>query len=123
MQKKTPHRAERVSAQLIKDLSKLIAQEVRHSNFGFVTVQAVTVSQDYSHAKIYVSILGDEAVQQKSLAILNQKSGYLHGLLYKMWRIHTIPQLHFFMDDTQAKGFAMDALIQEAIGRSTPTQD
>jgi ribosome-binding factor A len=119
MKKKSPHRNQRVSSELIKDLSKLISQEIKDPRLGFVTVQSVDLTADYSLAKVYVSVLGSPAQQKTSIDVLNEKAGLLHSLLYKIWRIHTIPTLKFIYDDTQDKGFAMDILIKEALATTS----
>lgn len=122
MKKKSPHRNQRVSSELIKDLSKLISQEVKDPRLGFITIQSVDLTPDYSKAKVYVSVLGSEAQQKTSIGVLNDKAGLLHSLLYKIWRIHTIPTLTFIYDDTQDKGFAMDILIKQALGNQSIDQ-
>jgi ribosome-binding factor A len=123
MKKKSPHRNQRVTAELIKDLSKLISQEIKDPRLGFITVQSVDLTADYSQAKVYVSVLGSPSQQKTSIDVLNEKAGFLHSLLYKIWRIHTIPTLRFIYDDTQDKGFAMDILIKQAIASTTENDE
>ena len=96
---------------------------MKHPDLGFITIQGMELTPDYAHAKIYVSVLGSEKQQKNSIQILNDKSGYLHSLLYKIWRIHTIPTLKFIYDDTQDKAFAMNKLIQNAIKTNTDYND
>jgi ribosome-binding factor A len=112
MKKKTPYRNNRVADQILKDVSLLIQQEIKDTRLGFVTLQHIELTADYAHAKIYVSVFGSEP--QVSLAVLNSKAGYLHSLLFKMLRIHTIPKLKFIHDETQVKGFEMSQLIAKA---------
>jgi ribosome-binding factor A len=112
MKKKTPYRNNRVAEQILKDVSLLIQQEIKDTRLGFVTLQHIELTPDYAHAKIYVSVFGSEP--QISLDVLNSKAGYLHSLLFKMLRIHTIPTLKFIYDETQAKAFEMSQLIAKA---------
>jgi len=122
MKKKVPHRNNRVSEQILKDVSILIQEEIRDTRLGFVTLQHIELTTDYAHAKIYVSVFGSDP--KISIDVLNSKAGYLHSLLFKKLRIHTIPTLHFFYDETQEKGFEMSQLIKKANeNKALDTQD
>jgi ribosome-binding factor A len=112
MKKKAPHRGNRVADQILKDVSLIIQQEIKDTRLGFVTLQHIELTADYAHAKIYVSVIGSDA--QISLDVLNSKAGYMHSLLFKRLRIHTIPRLKFVNDELQEQAFAMTALINEA---------
>ena len=45
-------------------------REIRDPRVGFVTLTGVTVTQDLSHAKIRVSVQGDEDAKQKALSLV-----------------------------------------------------
>jgi ribosome-binding factor A len=108
-----PNRSFRVADQVQRDLSELIAREVKDPRVGMVTIMRVDLTPDYSLAKIYFSqLLGDP---RESEAVLNSKAGYLHSLLFKRMHIHTVPRLHFIFDDTTAKASDMNALIAKAV--------
>jgi ribosome-binding factor A len=49
---------------------------------------------------------------------LNSAAGHLHNLLFKRLRIHTVPRLHFVHDTSVERGFEIDRLIDQAVGRS-----
>jgi len=81
-----------------------------------VTVSGVEVTPDYAHAKVYFTVIGADA--EVAAAGLNSAAGHLHNLLFKRLRIHTVPRLHFVHDTSVERGFEIDRLIDEAIGRS-----
>ena len=102
----------RVADQIQRDLAELIPREVRDRRVGLVTVTGVEVTPDYAHAKVHVScMLEDKA---GSVAALNEASGYLHSLLYKRLHIHTVPRLHFVIDESAVRGLDMSRLIDQA---------
>jgi ribosome-binding factor A len=121
MKKKASYRNNRVADQILKDVSLLIQQEVKDTRLGFVTLQHIELTPDYAHAKIYVSVFGSEP--QVSIDVLNGKAGYLHSLLFKMLRIHTIPKLKFVYDETQEKGFEISQLIAKANQTNTDSDN
>ncbi|SPA37364.1 Ribosome-binding factor A [Cupriavidus taiwanensis] len=102
----------RISDQIQKDLAEMIQRELRDPRLGLVTLQSVTLTPDYAHAKVYFTVLGAEAATAE--AILNEKAGYLHSLLFKRLHIHTVPTLHFHHDTSVEHAIEMSRLINEA---------
>ena len=113
MAKKAPtERMRRIAEQIKKDVSVLIQRELRDPRIGMVTIQAVQLTPDYAHAKLYFTVMGAEPAQVEKA--LNESAGFLHNALFKMLRIHTVPTLHFKYDSTEAKAADLSALITQA---------
>ncbi|MBP6321568.1 MAG: 30S ribosome-binding factor RbfA [Giesbergeria sp.] len=109
----TPNRAFKVADQIQRDLSELIARELKDPRVGLVTLQGVEVTPDYAHAKVFFSLLtGDPEQTQQGL---NQAAGFLRSGLFKRLHIHTVPTLHFVYDRTSEKAADMNALIAKAV--------
>ena len=108
-----PNRAFKVADQIQRGLTELIARELKDPRVGMVTIQAVEVTPDYAHAKIYFSLLvGDPVVTTEAL---NQAAGFLRNGLFKRLQIHTVPTLHFLFDRTTERAADMNALIAQAV--------
>ena len=108
-----PNRAFKVADQIQRDLTELIARELKDPRVGMVTIQAVEVTPDYAHAKVFFSLLvGDP--EETTLA-LNQAAGFLRNGLFKRLHIHTVPTLHFQFDRTTERAADMNALIAQAV--------
>jgi len=109
----TPNRGFKVADQIQRDLTELIARELKDPRVGMVTIQGVEVTPDYAHAKVFFSLLqGDSAA---CLEGLNQAAGFLRSGLFKRLRIHTVPSLHFVFDRTSERAADMNALIARAV--------
>ncbi len=109
----TPNRGFRVADQIQRDLTELIARELKDPRVGMVTINAVEVTPDYAHAKVFFSLLvGD---QQETQDALNQAAGFLRNGLFKRLHIHTVPTLHFVFDRTTERAADMNALIAKAV--------
>jgi ribosome-binding factor A len=109
----TPNRGFKVADQIQRDLTQLIARELKDPRVGMVTIQGVEVTPDYGHAKVFFSLLqGDSAACQEGL---NQAAGFLRSGLFKRLRIHTVPSLHFVFDRTSERAADMNALIARAV--------
>jgi ribosome-binding factor A len=110
---KTPNRSFKVADQIQRDLTELIARELKDPRVGMVTIQGVEVTPDYAHAKIFFSVLiGDK---NECEIALNQAAGFLRNGLFKRLHIHTVPTLHFLFDRTTEKAADMNALIARAV--------
>ncbi|PZO20798.1 MAG: 30S ribosome-binding factor RbfA [Burkholderiales bacterium] len=108
-----PNRGFRVADQIQRDLAELIARELKDRRVGMVTINAVEVTPDYAHAKVYFSLLtGDPA---ETLEGLNAAAGFLRSGLFKRLHIHTVPTLHFVFDRTTERAADMNALISKAV--------
>jgi ribosome-binding factor A len=108
----SPNRNVQIADQIQRDLSELIAREVKDPRIGLVTIQSVELTPDYAHAKVYFTTLtGEPAATQVAL---NHAAGHLHNLLFKRLHIHTVPTLHFHYDKTIERAVEMSRLIDEA---------
>lgn len=108
----TPNRSFKVADQIQRDLTELIARELKDPRVGMVTIQAVEVTPDYAHAKVFFSLLvGDSKACEEGL---NQAAGFLRAGLFKRLHIHTVPALHFIFDRTTERAADMNALIARA---------
>jgi len=106
-----PNRSFRVADQIQRDLAELI-RELKDPRVGMVTLNAVEVTPDYAHAKVFFSLLvGDPA---ESEAALNEAAGFLRNGLFKRLQIHTVPTLHFQFDRTTEHAAELSALIARA---------
>ena len=107
-----PNRGLRVADQIQRDLAELI-RSLKDPRVGMVTINAVEVSPDYAHAKVFFSVLTGEP--QETQDALNQAAGFLRNHLFKRLHIHTVPTLHFQFDRTTEKAADMNALIARAV--------
>ena len=108
-----PNRAFKVADQIQRDLTELIARELKDPRVGMVTIQAVEVTPDYAHAKIFFSLLTGDV--DETTEALNQAAGFLRNGLFKRLHIHTVPTLHFQFDRTTERAADMNALIAQAV--------
>jgi ribosome-binding factor A len=107
--KPNPGRNTRLADQIQKDLATLIQREVDISRAGLITLTGVELSPDYAHAKVYFTVMGAEP--EAATAVLAEKAGWLHSLLFKLLHIHTVPTLRFIHDDQLARGLELSQLI------------
>lgn len=120
MKAKKPGRAQRIADQIARDLAKLIPLEVRDPRVGLVTITGCDITPDYAHAKVYFTVLGSDP--EETTEGLNAAAGMLRNHLFRELHIHTVPTLHFTLDESVMKGFEMDALIKKAIAQTEASE-
>ena len=97
-------RQEKIQEQLVQEVSEMIRRDLRDPRLGFVTLTGAEISRDLRHAKIFVSVLGDEAAQTQSLKALNSASGMLRGEFARRAHLRVAPDLSFHNDVGIARG-------------------
>jgi ribosome-binding factor A len=106
-------RMRRVDEAVRAVLSEAIAKDLRDPRVGFVTVTAVKTSPDLRHARVYVSVLGDERARSESLEGLRSAHGFLQGRLAGELPLKHTPAITFEYDDSIDRGMRISQLIDE----------
>lgn len=105
---------ERVDAEIRKELSALLASELRDPRLeGFMlSVMQARTTKDLKYCKVYVSVLG-EGNREEVINALNASAGYLRKLLFARLRIRAVPELLFQLDDSIDYGFKIDKILKD----------
>jgi ribosome-binding factor A len=106
-------RMRRVNEAVREVLSSQLAEGLKDPRIGFVTVTGVDTTPDLRHARVYVSILGDERQREDALEGLRSSRGFLQGKIGDELRMKRTPTLDFVYDETVARADRMTRLIDE----------
>jgi ribosome-binding factor A len=106
-----PGRMRRVDEAMREVLSEAITSEVKDPRVGFVTVTAVNTSTDLRHARVYVSVLGDDTRRKLSMQALDSAHGFLQRRVAAQLRLKHTPQLTFAYDDTAERADRLERLL------------
>ena len=107
----------RIEEMVQRELATLIQQEVKDPRVGMVTVSAVNMSPDLKHAKIFVTLLGDDRNIDDCVKALNHAARYLRHELASRLYLKTIPDLRFVYDESIKAGARLAELIDAAMAR------
>jgi ribosome-binding factor A len=109
-------RSRRVGEQMQRELALLIQRELKDPRLGMVTVSGVEVTRDFAHAKVFVTVLSDDAAQvAQSIEALRHAAGFLRRELGRRMLARTIPELHFVHDTSVERGSRLSSLIDQAV--------
>jgi ribosome-binding factor A len=106
-------RMRRVNEAVKEVISVAIGNELKDPRVGFVTVTDVGTSPDLRHARVYVSVLGDERRREETLAGLSSARGYLQGRVAGELRLKHTPQLEFHYDESIDRGIRITELLRQ----------
>lgn len=87
--------------------------DLKDPRIGFVTVTDVKTSADLRHARVYVTVLGDEKRREESLAGLQSAHGLLQRRVNAELRMKRTPTLQFHYDDTTDRAMRMERLLDD----------
>ncbi|NMB21046.1 MAG: 30S ribosome-binding factor RbfA [Firmicutes bacterium] len=102
----------RLAEEIKRELSSIIATEVKDPRLGMISITEVNVSRDLSWAKVYYSQLGSEEEREQTLEGLNRAKGFVRTELAKRLRVRHTPEIIFQFDPSLERGAKMDALLR-----------
>ena len=118
-------RTQRIGDQIQRELAQMIPREIKDPRLGFVTVTAVEVSRDVGHAKVFITVMGENDADKirQNVRVLNVAAGYLRILLGKAMKLRSVPQVHFHYDESISRGVHLSSLIERAVAEDSKHQD
>ena len=93
----------------------MLREQVKDPRVGRVTITAVEVSPDLSHAKVFVTDLEGREHAEESVRALARTTGFLRTELAHRMKLYSVPQLHFAYDDSIESGMRLSKLIDAAV--------
>ncbi len=109
------HRSQRVGEQIHRLLAELIRRDVKDPRVGLVTITAVEVSRDLTHAKVFFLPFDANRPIEELGAALTSAAGFLRLHLKKHLKIRSAPELRFLPDESIERGVRLAALINAAV--------
>ena len=106
-------RVEKLAALLKRELSEILVNGIRDERIhqAMITITAVEVSGDLQHAKIFVSLFGQEEKKAEVLACLEEAKGFIRGELARRLQMRRSPELVFKIDQGMLKGSSVLDLL------------
>ncbi|HEY5502563.1 MAG TPA: 30S ribosome-binding factor RbfA [Candidatus Anoxymicrobiaceae bacterium] len=106
-------RTSRVEEASREVLAEVLAREVKDPRVGFVTITGVKVSPDLRHARVFVSVLGEDEEVARSMAGLESARGYMRSELGKHLRLKYLPEIEFVLEHGTEEALRLANLMRE----------
>jgi ribosome-binding factor A len=106
-------RPTRVAHEFQRELGEILARGLKDPRItGFITVTGAKMAPDLKDVTVYVSIHGDEATRETTLAGLKAATGYLQREVAQRIRLRYTPHLRFAYDPSVAEGDKIERLLK-----------
>ena len=91
----------------------MIEGELKDPRIGFATVTHVDLSPDLRHARVLVSVMGNDDSQRETLAGLASAAGYVRREIVQRLRLRRAPELVFTLDLEAAQAERVETLLKD----------
>lgn len=109
-----PKTVARLQAQIQRRVAHCLQFELADPRAGFLTVTRVELTQDLASAKVFYSVLGEDADVRLSGKMLEQATGFIQRQVARVLRTRTVPRLSWEFDASIREAARMDQLIRAA---------
>jgi len=104
-------RVERLSDLVKQELSEILFHRMQDPRLSMCSITNVSLSSDYRHARVYVSVIGTPKHRDDCLAALNSAAGFFRRELGKM-NLRHVPSLTFYYDTGAEYSQHIDELLK-----------
>jgi ribosome-binding factor A len=101
----------------IREVLSNAVPSLKDPRIGFVTVTGVKTTKDLGQATVYVSVLGGEREQERTLEGLRAAHGVLQGSVARALGLRRTPILSFEYDPAIERGVRLTQMIDELAPR------
>ena len=110
-------RTQRVGSLVRDALGRLIKADLSDPRIdpALTSIVRVEVPEDLMTAKVFVSVLGDEALQRKTLRALKHAAGHIQELLGRRLALKHTPRLTFEFDKNFQGTLEIYRIIEDAM--------
>jgi ribosome-binding factor A len=110
----SPRRRERLASVIEEVVSELLLREIKDPRVaGMTSITRVEVTADVRQAKLFISVMGDEAARRDTLRALEHAAGFIRSKLGEELTIRHVPAITFQLDRSLEQGDRVLALMAE----------
>ncbi len=113
--KKESRRSQRVADVVRGELSGLLLTEAHDPELKKVTITDVTMPPDLMSARVYFSVLGDDADRERASESLSRASGFLRREVGRRCGLRHAPELFFFPDRSLERGARIEEILAQVL--------
>jgi ribosome-binding factor A len=111
----------RLSEQILREISEILHREVRDPRLGFVTVSRVDLTDDYSIAKVMVSVMGDDRERAEVMKGLRSSAPFVRSKLGRRLHVRTVPEVIFVEDRNLDHAYRINEILSNLSELKSPS--
>lgn len=113
-------RHDMVQAQLKREISLIIHDELSDPRLGFITITKVELTKDLRYAKVFFSVLGNDQDYKKCQKALESALGFIRRLVGQRIRLRFVPELDFREDRSIEYSIRIQQVLDEIGATNEP---
>jgi ribosome-binding factor A len=106
-------RVDRLQSQIVKEISDIVANELRDTPPGMITFTRAEISRDLRYGKIYFSVFGQEDIIDDSMNFLKRHAGVIRRMVGRRMRIRFTPELTFHFDNSVEHVMRINEILEK----------
>lgn len=106
------YKQERTSKLIERELSNILLHETKDERLKYVTITGAKLTNDFSIATVYYTILGDQEQKEATIKNLNDAKGFLKTQLGNNLELRKVPELVFKYDESIEYGNKIDDILK-----------
>lgn len=114
------HRVERVADAIREVIAELLLRGIKDPRVGMATITGVKLTADLRHARVYFSVIGDDASRARTLAGLRSAAGFIRNQIGKRLSLRVAPEVIFELDPTYIQAERVSQLLKESLPDPPP---
>lgn len=109
-------RSDRVAVLIRAELADLLVHHVKDPRVRLASITTVALSADLQHARVGVSVLGDDDERERTIEVLQHARGFLRSQLARRLRLRITPELLFELDRGAEHSQRIEQLLENLHG-------
>ncbi|MCL2258913.1 MAG: 30S ribosome-binding factor RbfA [Proteobacteria bacterium] len=107
-------RAERIGHEIQAAVAEIFARGLmRDPRIGYITITGVKMSADFRIARVYYSMLGDEAQKLATAEGLEAAKNFIRKEVTSRVKLRYSPEVYFVFDGSVEEGDKIERLLRE----------
>jgi len=107
------YRKERLGERIKELIGELVLNRIKDPRIGLVTITSVRVAPDFTAAKVYFTVMGDDAARAETRKGLESAKNFLKTTVGRELKLRQVPELRFEYDDALDRAMRIDETIEE----------
>ncbi len=106
-------RSDQVAEELRKIISMILIEDIHDPRMGFVTITSIELTEDLRFARVFYSVLGDDAVKAGTREALNENRGFIKKLAIERINMKYAMEIKFESDKSIENSLRVDELLKK----------
>jgi ribosome-binding factor A len=106
-------RQRRVQELLVHEISDIIRRELKDPRVGFVTITDAEITHDLRHARVFFTVLGEQAARDDTGTALNRAAGFIRSEFARRAQLRFVPDIRFEFDESVERGLRISQLLAQ----------